>query len=95
MCNFADAAAVLTDPSETDQFIIGDRVWVGGTKPGSISFIGETKFAPGEWAGVTLDQYIGESICSTKCLQIHRFWSIVYISGLVQKQILLHHFIDD
>lgn len=44
---------------DTDQFMIGMRVWVGGSKPGVISFIGETQFAPGEWAGVTLDDPIG------------------------------------
>lgn len=55
---FADASLVLTE--DTDSFIIGDRVWVGGTKPGVISYIGETQFAPGEWAGVTLDEPIGE-----------------------------------
>lgn len=47
---------------DTDSFIIGDRVWVGGTKPGVISYIGETQFAPGEWAGVTLDEPIGEEL---------------------------------
>lgn len=44
---------------DTDSFIIGDRVWVGGSKPGSIAYIGETQFAPGEWAGVVLDDPIG------------------------------------
>ena len=46
---------------DTDSFIIGQRVWVGGTKPGVISYIGETQFAPGEWAGVTLDEPIGKN----------------------------------
>ncbi|KMQ97261.1 restin-like protein [Lasius niger] len=40
--------------------MIGDRVWVGGTKPGRIAYIGETKFAPGDWAGVVLDEPIGK-----------------------------------
>jgi hypothetical protein len=35
----------------TDSFIIGDRVYVGGTIPGKIAYIGETKFGPGDWAG--------------------------------------------
>lgn len=47
---------------DTDSFIIGDRVWVGGTKPGQIAYIGETQFAPGEWAGIALDQPIGKHI---------------------------------
>ncbi|ROT64830.1 putative restin [Penaeus vannamei] len=54
-----DASVVLTE--DTDSFIIGDRVWVGGTKGGHISYIGETQFAPGEWAGVTLDEPIGKN----------------------------------
>lgn len=53
---------------DTDSFIIGDRVWVGGTKGGHISYIGETQFAPGEWAGVTLDEPIGKHIL----VSIHR-----------------------
>jgi hypothetical protein len=49
---------VLTE--DTDSFIIGDRIWVGGTKPGQIAYIGETQFAPGEWAGVVLDEPVGQ-----------------------------------
>lgn len=52
-----DSSVVLTE--DTDSFIIGQRVWVGGSKPGVIAFIGETQFAPGEWAGIVLDQPIG------------------------------------
>lgn len=55
--SLADASTVLTE--DTDSFIIGDRVWVGGTKPGAIAYIGETQFAPGEWAGIVLDEPIG------------------------------------
>ena len=36
-------------------------MWVGGTKPGRIDFLGETKFAPGEWAGVVLDEPVGKN----------------------------------
>ncbi|KAK6625059.1 hypothetical protein RUM43_005350 [Polyplax serrata] len=54
-----DANIVLTE--NTDQFIIGDRVWVGGIKPGQIAYIGETQFAPGEWAGIVLDDPIGKN----------------------------------
>jgi len=46
---------------DTDDFIVGDRVWVHGTKPGYIQFIGETKFASGEWAGVVLDDFNGRN----------------------------------
>ncbi|XP_047527816.1 restin homolog isoform X9 [Vanessa atalanta] len=55
----ADHSVVLTE--DTDSFIIGERVWVGGTKPGQIAYIGETQFAPGEWAGIVLDDPIGKN----------------------------------
>ncbi|XP_026678170.1 CAP-Gly domain-containing linker protein 3-like [Diaphorina citri] len=53
------SSQVLTE--DTDSFIIGDRVYVGGTKSGRIAFIGETKFAPGDWAGVVLDDPVGKN----------------------------------
>ncbi|XP_078338772.1 uncharacterized protein LOC111135171 isoform X16 [Crassostrea virginica] len=51
----------LPPPPPADDFIIGDRVWVSGTKPGHIAYIGETKFAAGEWAGVVLDNAEGKN----------------------------------
>lgn len=45
----------------SDDFIIGDRVYVGGTKPGVIAYLGETKFAGGDWAGVILDELDGKN----------------------------------
>ncbi|XP_052215294.1 CAP-Gly domain-containing linker protein 1-like isoform X2 [Dreissena polymorpha] len=48
-------------PPPADDFIIGDRVFVSGSKPGYIAFIGETQFAPGDWAGVVLDEMIGKN----------------------------------
>lgn len=59
MCYCLDSSAILTE--DTDSFIIGQRVWVGGNKPGHIAFIGETQFAPGDWAGIALDEPIGKS----------------------------------
>uniref|UniRef100_A0A8C4Q099 CAP-Gly domain-containing protein n=1 Tax=Eptatretus burgeri TaxID=7764 RepID=A0A8C4Q099_EPTBU len=44
-----------------DDFIIGERVWVNGNKPGFIQFLGETQFAPGQWAGVVLDEPTGKN----------------------------------
>jgi CAP-Gly domain-containing linker protein 1 len=51
--------SVLTE--DTDDYMVGDRVWVHGTRPGYIQFIGETKFASGEWAGVVLDKPNGKN----------------------------------
>ncbi|CAG9817430.1 unnamed protein product [Phaedon cochleariae] len=55
----SDSSAILTE--DTDSFIIGERVWVSGNKPGHIAFIGETQFAPGDWAGIALDEPIGKN----------------------------------
>ncbi|XKL68472.1 hypothetical protein PGB90_003963 [Kerria lacca] len=46
---------------DTDNFIVGDRVWVGGSRPGVIAFIGETHFGPGDWAGIVLDTPSGKN----------------------------------
>eukprot|EP00057_Strongylocentrotus_purpuratus_P028199 XP_011682673.1 PREDICTED: CAP-Gly domain-containing linker protein 1 isoform X4 [Strongylocentrotus purpuratus] len=45
----------------SDEFIIGDRVIVGGNKHGHVQFLGETQFSSGEWAGVVLDEAIGKN----------------------------------
>uniref|UniRef100_W8BMZ8 Restin n=1 Tax=Ceratitis capitata TaxID=7213 RepID=W8BMZ8_CERCA len=60
-CNstFTDHGAVLTQ--DTEQFIIGQKVWVGGIRPGQIAYIGETHFAPGDWAGIVLDEPNGKN----------------------------------
>lgn len=48
-------------PPPADDFIIGDRIWVSGNKPGFIAFLGETQFAAGEWAGIVLDRSDGKN----------------------------------
>ncbi|XP_027880718.1 CAP-Gly domain-containing linker protein 1 isoform X2 [Xiphophorus couchianus] len=53
----------VTSPTQdvhTD-FKIGDRVWVNGSKPGYVQFVGGTQFAPGQWAGIVLDESIGKN----------------------------------
>ncbi|XP_035247287.1 CAP-Gly domain-containing linker protein 1-like isoform X2 [Anguilla anguilla] len=42
-------------------FQVGERVWVNGNKPGFVRFVGETQFAPGQWAGIVLDDPIGKN----------------------------------
>ncbi|XP_062874322.1 CAP-Gly domain-containing linker protein 1 isoform X4 [Trichomycterus rosablanca] len=49
------------DQDAGEDFKVGDRVWVNGNKPGHIQFLGETQFAPGQWAGIVLDEPIGKN----------------------------------
>lgn len=42
-------------------FNVGDRVLVGGVKPGVIAFLGATQFAKGVWAGIVLDSFDGKN----------------------------------
>ncbi|KAK5606714.1 CAP-GLY domain-containing linker protein 1 [Crenichthys baileyi] len=49
-----------TQDGNTD-FQIGDRVWVNANKPGYVQFLGGTQFAPGQWAGIVLDEPIGKN----------------------------------
>lgn len=36
-------------------------MWVNGNKAGCVQFLGETQFAPGQWAGIVLDEPIGKN----------------------------------
>ena len=56
-----NVAADSSPSSVTDHFQIGDRVVVGGIKPGIIAFVGEVHFSPGDWAGVVLDSPQGKN----------------------------------
>eukprot|EP00079_Xenopus_tropicalis_P033323 XP_017947094.1 PREDICTED: CAP-Gly domain-containing linker protein 2 isoform X2 [Xenopus tropicalis] len=42
-------------------FVVGERVWVNGVKLGVVQYLGETQFAPGQWAGVVLDDPVGKN----------------------------------
>lgn len=52
---------MLSVSSQPVDWKIGDRCYVGGTKAGTLSFIGEVKFQSGEWAGITLDEAQGKN----------------------------------
>lgn len=47
--------------STVDDFQLDEKVWVNGSKPGIIRFIGETKFAAGKWIGVQLTSADGKN----------------------------------
>ncbi|KAG2470491.1 CLIP1 protein, partial [Polypterus senegalus] len=57
------SSSTTSDAQEefVDDFHVGERVWVNGSKPGFIQFLGETQFAPGQWAGIVLDEPIGKN----------------------------------
>ncbi|KAG7476618.1 hypothetical protein MATL_G00084810 [Megalops atlanticus] len=61
----ADKLSVAPGTAEAQgtagDFKVGDRVWVNGNKPGFVQFLGETQFAPGQWAGIVLDEPIGKN----------------------------------
>ncbi|KAK7925256.1 hypothetical protein WMY93_007566 [Mugilogobius chulae] len=42
-------------------YIVGESVWVNGVKAGTIAYLGETQFAPGQWAGVILSDPVGKN----------------------------------
>ncbi|CAL8278227.1 unnamed protein product [Merluccius merluccius] len=59
------ATGGVTSPSQDGgpalDFQVGEKVWVNGNKPGYVRFIGGTQFAPGQWAGIVLDEAIGKN----------------------------------
>ncbi|XP_032372976.1 CAP-Gly domain-containing linker protein 1, partial [Etheostoma spectabile] len=57
----ASASGGDAGESAGESFQIGERVWVNGNKPGHIQFLGEAQFAPGQWAGIVLDEPIGKN----------------------------------
>lgn len=66
---FPDCPVKPTTPTKISEegddvlgdYTIGERVWVNGVKPGVIAYLGETQFAPGQWAGVILNDLVGKN----------------------------------
>ncbi|KAJ7987038.1 hypothetical protein DPEC_G00334610 [Dallia pectoralis] len=50
-------------PAQDDavDYQVGEMVWVNGNKPGHVHYLGETQFAPGQWAGIVLEEAIGKN----------------------------------
>jgi len=40
---------------------VGDRVIVNASKIGTLRYLGTTEFAPGEWAGIELEEDQGKN----------------------------------
>uniref|UniRef100_A0A8C4ZW00 CAP-Gly domain-containing protein n=1 Tax=Gadus morhua TaxID=8049 RepID=A0A8C4ZW00_GADMO len=49
------------DGAPGPDFQLGEKVWVNGNKAGCVRFIGGTQFAPGQWAGIVLEESIGKN----------------------------------
>ncbi|XP_052447500.1 CAP-Gly domain-containing linker protein 1 isoform X4 [Carassius gibelio] len=75
-------------PDAGEQFKLGDRVWVNGNKPGVIHFLGETQFAPGQWAGVVLDEHIGKNDGSVSGV---RYFQCDALQGIFTRPSKLSH----
>jgi len=63
-----------SSPTSAAPLKLGDRVIVqsstSGTKRGVLRYIGTTEFAEGEWAGVELDQPLGEYLHASVTLPV-------------------------
>lgn len=65
----ADAPPKASTPTKISEegddvlgdYTVGEQVWVNGVKPGVIAYLGETQFAPGQWAGVILNDLVGKN----------------------------------
>lgn len=64
---WADASASNTSSLAADDvyddeqafYVVGDRVFVDGFRPGSVAYFGDLEFSSGDWVGVVLDAPTG------------------------------------
>lgn len=59
--NMDEVRAVTQAELDSLPVRVGDRVWVSGVKPGTVAYLGYTKFKEGIWAGVVLDDKQGKN----------------------------------
>ena len=71
---------------------MGDRVLVGGAKPGFIAFLGEVQFSGGIWAGIVLDLPVGKNDGSVGG---RRYFSCQPNCGIFARPSKLSHLRDD
>ena len=45
----------------TDMLMVGQEVWVDGSKKGRIAYLGSVHFSKGEMAGIHLDEPVGKN----------------------------------
>lgn len=64
MINVLNNVRLISCSSSESNLAVGDRVIVSsglGSRPGILKYIGETKFATGNWCGVMLDDATGKN----------------------------------
>lgn len=80
--DYSKVQYVFSPKSKTENNLaVGDRVIVSsgmGSRPGVLQYIGETKFAPGNWCGVQLDEPSGKNDGSVDGVKYLNFKHLVY-----------------
>ncbi|KAA3681339.1 uncharacterized protein DEA37_0003437 [Paragonimus westermani] len=98
-----ETSDTVSDVTQGGDFSLNDRVFVGsGTERiGTVAYIGETQFAPGEWIGVVLSAPTGKNdgtvggVCYFQCKPMHGIFSkrqnLRHVSAAVTDNTEIHH----
>ena len=73
-------SVIERSPTDEMDFIIGDRVYAAG-KPGIIAYLGEVKFATGDFAGVVLGKKQDDWLKFSLALEVKEAWTAMCMSG--------------